>query len=68
MSANAISQAAGADLLNLYGKNVGQAAATTAVDASAAALKTAIAEAKMSEADLVGGNGSDSGNLLNVYG
>ena len=64
MSVNAISQANGADLLNLYSQSVGQGA-STAVSASVAAVKTAIEEAKMSEAALLGG--SDSGSQLNVF-
>jgi len=66
MSVNAISQASGADLLNLYSQSVGQGGATTPVDATAALLKTALAEAQMSEAELLGG--SVVGSQLDVYG
>jgi hypothetical protein len=62
MSVNAISQANGADLLNLYSQSVGQGAADLTSSASAAALKVAVAEAKMSEAALAG-----SANQLDVY-
>ena len=65
MSVNAISQASGADLLSLYSQSAGQNPAPTAASASTSALKTAIAEAKMSEEALLGG---DSGSQLNVFG
>jgi hypothetical protein len=64
MPINAISQASGADLLSLYSQSVGEGGAPVAVAASTAALKSAIAEAKMSESALVGG---DTGSQLNVY-
>ena len=64
MSVNAISQANGADLLNLLQLRQGQA--TTASSASTAALKKAIEIAKVSESEIVGGGAPDS-SLLNVY-
>ena len=64
MAVNAISQANGADLLNLLQQSQGQAA--PAVSASAATLKTAIAEAKLSEGEVLGGSAPDA-SLLNVY-
>jgi hypothetical protein len=53
-------------LLNLYGQSQGTAGPATS--SSEAALKEAIAVAKLSAAELVSG-GSDSGlaNQLNVY-
>jgi hypothetical protein len=67
MSVSGISQAAGADLLNLYSQSLGQGAAELVSNASAAELKVAISEAKLNEALLAGGGGNDSGKQLNVY-
>lgn len=67
MSATGISQAVGADLLNLYTQSVGQGPAAITASASAAQLKVAIAEAQLSEAFLIGNAGDNTGNHLNVY-
>jgi hypothetical protein len=64
MSVNAISQANGADLLNLLQQSQGQP--TTAVSASTDVLKKAIAEAQLSESEVLGGASPDA-SLLNVY-
>ena len=61
---NGLSQANGADALNLAQQTVGQAPA--AVSASTAVLKAAIAEAKMSESEILAGNAPESSSL-NVY-
>jgi hypothetical protein len=61
-----ISQANGADLLNLYSQSVGQGAVASAVTASVNVLKTAIAQAKLSASEIIAGN-SDSGNQINLY-
>lgn len=67
MSANGISQANGADLLQLLVPSTGGSGAS-AVSASMQAVKTAIAEAQMSEAAILGGDSSNStGTLLNVF-
>ena len=62
---NAIYLAAGADLLNLYGQSDGQAPAAVE-NATAAALKAAIAVAKMNESMIASGE-SDTGTQLNVF-
>jgi hypothetical protein len=69
MTINAISQANGADLLQLYAQSAGGSAAATPGNASAAALKTAIAEAQLSAAQLVAQTSTvnDTGTQLNVY-
>ena len=64
MSVNAISQANGADLLNLLQQSQGQP--TTAVSASTDVLKKALAEAQLSASEVLGG-GSPDASLLNVY-
>ena len=68
MSINGISQASGADVLALYGQGAGGAAANTS-NASAAMLKTAIALAQNSEAQLVAQSSAAevTGTQLNVY-
>ena len=65
MSVTALSQANGADLLNLYGQSTGQAPAATAVDASTEVLKKALAQAQLSASEVLSG-ASDTGNQLNV--
>jgi hypothetical protein len=64
MPVNAITQATGADLLNLYSQSVGQGA----TEPSVAALKTAIAEAQLSEESVLGSGGGQTGTQINVYG
>lgn len=64
MPLNAITQANGADLLNLLQQSQGQA--TTAVDASTSALKKALEIAKLSEAEVLSGDSSGA-SQLNVY-
>jgi hypothetical protein len=64
---NGISQGGGADLLVIYSQSAGQGMAELTGEASAAALKIAVAEAKMSEAFLVGSDGNSTGNQLDVY-
>jgi hypothetical protein len=67
MSVSAISQASGADLLNLLSQSTGQAPAGTAVTTSVDVLKKAIAQAQLSESQIIGGNSPDSGSQLNVF-
>jgi hypothetical protein len=67
MSLSAISQANGADLLNLLNQSTGQAPAGAAVTASVNVLKKAIAQAQLSESEIVGGAAPDSGSQLNVF-
>ena len=57
-------QTNGADVLNLLQQTQGQASALLC--ASTATLKTAIAEAKISESEILGGNAPKSSSL-NVY-
>lgn len=69
MSIDAISQASGADLLNLFAQSTGSAAATTS-RAAQFALRQAIELAKLSESQIV--NQVDSldpqiGTNLNVF-
>jgi hypothetical protein len=64
MSVSAISQANGADLLSLLNQSTGQAPAGTA---SVDVLKKAIAQAQLSESQIIGGNTPDSGSQLNVF-
>jgi len=66
MSLSAISAANGADLLNLYAQDSGQASAATAVSASEAVLKKAIAVAQLSESEILGGGSGETGSL-NVF-
>jgi hypothetical protein len=66
MSLAAISAANGADLLNLYAQDNGQAPAATAASASTAVLQKAIAVAQLSEAEILGG-GSGETTSLNVF-
>ena len=66
MSVTAISQASGADLLNLYSQATGQSAPGTAVTASVDVLKKAITQAQLSESQILGGS-SDSGSQVNLY-
>jgi len=67
MSLSAISQANGADLLNLLNQSTGQIPAGTAVTASVNVLKKAIAQAQLSESEILGGATPDSGSQLNVF-
>lgn len=64
MSVSALSQANGADLLSLLSDSQGQG--PTAVTASTAVLKKAIAVAQVSEQELVS-EVDNIGNQLNVY-
>ena len=66
MSVTAISQASGADLLNLYSQATGQSAPGTAVTASVDVLKKAITQAQLFESQILGGGG-DSGSQVNLY-
>ncbi len=67
MAVNGISQANGADLLQRLVDQGGQAPAASAQN-TAASLKTAKAEAQLSEASVLGGGSADtSGTLLNTY-
>ena len=67
MAVNGISQANGADLLQKFLEQSGQAPAAAA-QKTAASLKMAKAEAQLSEASLLGGGTPDtSGTLLNTY-
>jgi hypothetical protein len=67
MSINAISQANGADLLNLYSQSVGQSATPAAEAASVKALKAAITQAKLSESEILGGGNGASGSQINLF-
>jgi hypothetical protein len=64
MSANAISQANGADLLNLFSQAAGQSPAGTPVSASVEVLKKAIQQVQMSESEILAGA---SGNQINLF-
>ena len=64
MSIPSIDAANGAQLLSLLAPSTGQAQSTTPEDAVIKAMKTAIAEAQISESEILG---SGSGNLLSVY-
>jgi hypothetical protein len=67
MAVNGISQANGADLLQRLVDQGGRAPAGSAQN-TAASLKTAKAEAQLSEAAVLGGGSPDtSGTLLNTY-
>jgi hypothetical protein len=66
MSISALSQANGADLLNLYQQSTGQTQAGSQVTASTDVLKKALAQANLSASEVIGGN-SDSGNQINLY-
>lgn len=67
MAVNGISRANGADLLQRLVDQGGQAPAAAAQN-TAASLKTAKAEAQLSEASVIGGGSPDtSGTLLNTY-
>jgi hypothetical protein len=67
MSVNAISQASGADLLNLLNQSTGQAPAGAAFAASVDVLKKAITQAQSSESQIIAGGSPDSGGQLNVF-
>jgi len=67
MSVSAISQANGADLLRLLNQSTGQVSAGTAVTASVDVLKKPIAQAQLSESQIIAGNNPDSGSQLNVF-
>jgi hypothetical protein len=69
MNVDAISQANGADLLNLFAQSTGSPAATTS-RAAQFALRQAIELAKISESQIVGQVDSlapQTGTLLNVF-
>jgi hypothetical protein len=67
MAVNGISRANGADLLQKFLEQSGKAPAAAAQN-TAASLKTAKAEAQLSEAAVLGGGSPDtSGTLLNTY-
>ena len=67
MAVNGVSQANGADLLQKFLEQSGKAPAAAAQN-TAASLKTAKAEAQLSEAAVIGGGSPDtSGTLLNTY-
>jgi hypothetical protein len=67
MSVSAISLANGADLFNLLNQSTGQAPAGMAVTASVDVLKKAIAQAQLSETQIVVGGSPESGSQLNVF-
>jgi hypothetical protein len=66
MSVNAISQANGADLLNLLNQSTGQAPTSPAFAASVEVLKKAITQAQSNESQIFAGGSPDSGGQLNV--
>jgi len=66
MSTTAISQANGADLLNLYAQSSGAASAATTVEATANVLKKALTEAQLNASEILGTGGDTSGTILNV--
>jgi hypothetical protein len=67
MAVNGISLANGADLLQKFLEQSGQAPAAAAQN-TAASLKVAKAEAQLSEASVMAGGSPDtSGTLLNTY-
>jgi len=65
MSVNAINQANGADLLNLYSQATGQVPAN-AVTATTDVLKKALVEAQLSASEVLAGSPPETGTLLNV--
>jgi hypothetical protein len=67
MSVTGMSLAAGADLLNLSAQSAGQVSIEPITSASAAQLRTAVTEAQLSEAFLIGSGGDSTGGQLNVY-
>jgi len=66
MSLSAITQANGADLLNLYTQSTGQTPANTAVSASEQVLRKALAEAQLSASEILGGDSGDA-SQINVF-
>jgi hypothetical protein len=67
MAVNGISQANGADLLQKFLKQSGQAPVASPQN-TAASLKIAKTEAQLSEASVLGGGATDtSGTLLSTY-
>ena len=68
---NAISAANGADILQRFLDQTGQTSSTAAPQHTAASLKTAKAQAQLSEASVLGGGAPDNsavtGTLLNTY-
>jgi hypothetical protein len=66
MSLSAITQANGADLLNLYAQSTGQAPTNTAVSASEQALQEALAVARLSASEILSGDSAEAGQL-NVF-
>jgi hypothetical protein len=65
---SAISAANGADILQRFLQQSGQTTAATPTQNTAATLKTAKAEAQLSEASVIGGGAPEtSGTLLNTY-
>ena len=66
MSINALTQATGADLLNILAQEQG-AAPATAVSASVNILKKALAEAQLSAAEVLDGGTGDTGSLVNLF-
>jgi hypothetical protein len=67
MAVNGISLANGADVLQKFLEQSGQAPAAAAQN-TGASLKIAKAEAQLSEASVIGGGSPDtSGTLLNTY-
>ena len=66
MSVSSISQANGADLLNLYAQSTGKAPVSP-VTASTDVLKKALAEAQQSASEVLAGGDNTSGSQLNVY-
>ena len=69
MAANAISQANGADLLQKFLEASGQTPPAASPQNTQASLKTAVAEAQLSEASVINGGAPDTtGTLLNTYG
>jgi hypothetical protein len=68
MAVNGISQANGADLLQIFLESSGQAPAAAPPQNAAASLKTAVAGAQLSEASVLAGGAPDTtGTLLNTY-
>lgn len=66
MSVNALAQANGADVLNIFNQEQG-AAAPQAVTASVNVLKKALAEAQLSAAEVMGGGSPETGSILNLF-
>ena len=68
MSVSALTQANGADLLQMYQQGTGKSAAAGKPQNTSKALNETVQEAKMSESSVAdGGEPLSTGSLLNTY-